>query len=137
MPRDQEPERGPHAPAAGQERIGLFEALNALARLASGVSARAWKQRNQYPQKLDASARRAHRWYDIARAELAGYSTSEASIPKKSIYRWLSRKHAVLYRALHAGEILQIDVLDAVVRDFPSECSSSFLHADSRMQAGD
>ena len=87
MPRDQEPERGPHAPAAGKERIGLFEALKALARLASAVSARAWKQRNQYPQKLDASARRAHRWYDIARAELAGYSTSEASIPKKSIYR--------------------------------------------------
>ncbi|KWU43723.1 hypothetical protein RHOSPDRAFT_26136 [Rhodotorula sp. JG-1b] len=93
-------------------------ALKDLARLASGVSARAWKQRNQYPQKLDASARRAHRWHDIARAELAGYSTSEASIAKTSIYRWLSRKHAVLYRALHAGEILQIDVLDAVARRF-------------------
>ena len=106
--------------------------INKLALLASGVSSRNWISRNCHEtrpdQRLDASAQRVRRWHDeFAREVITAY----AHVNKRSgkghwqlktaLYKWLDRKHAVLKDALHQGDILQIDVLDAVVCRFSSQ----------------
>ena len=90
------------------------------------MSQEVWAYRVSRPDAVDASARRAVRWYEIAHEGIKTFKGARIrqNAPlyplKQQIYLWLSRKHDVLFDALSKGEILPIDVLDAVVRDFSS-----------------
>ena len=100
---------------------GVEPPLLNLAKLAAGVPYHIWQQRKGRLGTLDKSALRVHRWHSASR-ELANRWISVASRnhpltpKKKEMSLWLVRKHAVLSHALSVGEILPIDVLDAVVR---------------------
>lgn len=101
--------------------VNLNYHLNNLAFLASGATQSTWKKRVEQPDMADASTRRAHRWCEIAQKFLEGYDSKHQHFPspvKREICRWLLHKHSVLNAALRRGDILQIDVLDAVVCDF-------------------
>ncbi|GAA5987257.1 hypothetical protein JCM10908_001882 [Rhodotorula pacifica] len=68
------------------------------------------------------SVLRAFRWYTASLATLTHWfrinkKTDRLHPIKSRICVWLLRKHAVLSHALASGEILQIDVLDAVGLD--------------------
>lgn len=110
--------------------------LSALGRLASALPTETWNRRHQVSKPLDFSTDRASRWCGVAEALLEGYKCKHQPVSsdlKKEIYRWLVHKYAVLRSALRSGEILQIDVLDAVVRCFALSHSllSLFLRANS------
>ena len=106
--------------------LNLKTPLSKLGRLASGMSQKAWEYRDHRPETVDASARRAVRWYEIAREGIKAFQDARitAGTPlwnvKRQTYLWLLRKHQVLLDALNRGDILPIDVLDAVVRGFSS-----------------
>ena len=83
-----------------------------------------WNARKRKPHMVDASARRADRWYAIAREGIKPFNSVKRGDPlwpsKGQLYLWLFRKHDVLLDALNRRDILPIDVLDAVVRGFSS-----------------
>lgn len=98
--------------------------LSGLGRLASALPTETWNRRHQVSKPLDSSTDRASRWCDVAEALLEGYKCKHPPAPsdvKKEIYHWLMHKYSVLSNALRRGDILQIDVLDAVVRRFFSD----------------
>ena len=73
---------------------------------------------------FDASARRAIEWHRITEAVVQPYYVfAQKNFPgrlyevKKKLFFWFSHKHAVLQDALKKGDILQVDVLNAVVCD--------------------
>lgn len=79
-----------------------------------------WGQHTRGPATPDASARRVDRWYEIALEGIKAFDEVTRNHrllwpSKESIHRWLSRKHDVLFDALSRGDILPIDVLDAVL----------------------
>ena len=102
----------------------LLPSLGKLARLASGMTQEGWNARKRKPHMVDASARRADRWYAIAREGIKPFNSVKRGDPlwpsKGQLYLWLFRKHDVLLDALNRRDILPIDVLDAVVRGFSS-----------------
>lgn len=107
--------------------IGVDVPLNNLARLAAGVGHNTWNLRHNRLRTLDRSALRVHRWNEASRQMALRWisvtNRNDLLLEKKrEMSLWLVRKHAVLSHALNVGEILQIDVLDAVVRgsSFPS-----------------
>ena len=106
--------------------LNLKTPLSKLGRLASGMSQKAWEYQDHRPETVDASARRAVRWYEIAREGIKAFQDERIARGnplwtfKREIYCWLLRKHDVLLDALNRGDILPIDVLDAVVRGFSS-----------------
>lgn len=120
--------------AAEWPGVTMDLSLHNLARLAAGVSYNTWNQRRARLRGLDASARRVHWWHAashdlIRRWHLVTRRSHPLREKKKELARWLFRKHAVLSHALASGEILQIDVLDAVVRrSFPFLSSCTGLH---------
>ena len=107
--------------------IGVDVPLNNLARLAAGVGYNTWNLRHNRLRTLDLSALRVHRWNEASKQmTLRWISVTNRNDllmeEKREMSLWLVRKHAVLSHALSAGEILQIDILDAVVRR--SSCGS-------------
>lgn len=108
--------------------IGVDVPLNNLARLAAGVGYNTWNLRHNRLRTLDLSALRVHRWNEASRQMADRWTTVRRSNllmqEKRDMSLWLVRKHAVLSHALSVGEILQIDVLDAVVRRSSCGCPS-------------
>ena len=106
------------------KQLHLVKPLATLARLASDPARAAFGQHLEGPYPADASAHRVERWHRIAQEGIETFNSvyrKDRLWPcKEFIYSWLSRKHAVLFDALSREEILPIDVLDAVVRDFSS-----------------
>lgn len=89
-----------------------------------------WNLRHHRLRTLDLSALRVHRWNEASKQmALRWISVSKNNDllmeEKREMSLWLVRKHAVLSHALSAGEILQIDVLDAVVRRSSCRCPST------------
>lgn len=107
--------------------IGVDVPLNNLARLAAGVGYNTWNLRHNRLRTLDLSALRMHRWNEASCQMALRWITVNnrndlLMQEKRDMSLWLVRKHAVLSHALSAGEILQIDVLDAVVRRSSCRC---------------
>lgn len=105
------------APSASNVR----QAINKLGHLASGLTSAVWGHRNLQGKTFDTSAGRAVEWCRIAGKAATKYydvpTGDSVRYPlKSSIHSWLRRKHAVLPDALKKGDILQTDVLNAVVR---------------------
>ena len=95
--------------------------LSALGRLASALPTETWNRRHRISKSLEFSTDRANRWCEVAEALLDAYKCKHQPVLsdlKKEIYHWLVQKYGVLSGALRSGEILRIDVLDAVVRCF-------------------
>lgn len=120
MPQTQLPA---HAPPTTKQ-LHLRHLLSKLQRFASDPARAVWGQHTQALCTADASARRVDRWHKIAQEGMKafdGVHRKDRLWPsKESIYSWISRKYAVLFDALKQEEILPIDVLNAVVRDFSS-----------------
>lgn len=129
MPRV--PADAPYLAATNSPRwksIGVDVPLNNLARLAAGVGYNTWNLRHNRLRTLDLSALRVHRWNEASRQMAYRWTTVKRSNllmkEKRDMSLWLVRKHAVLAHALSVGEILQIDVLAAVVRRSSCGCLS-------------
>ena len=117
--RDNQPNRG----------ITLRSALGDLGRLASNLETTHWRSlRNSHRHD---SVQRVARWHSVAIKASSRYNSvrrgHELWDLKQSLYHWLTHKHSVLKDALRRGEILQVDVLNAVVCDYSSckTCPSS------------
>lgn len=107
--------------------IGLQAPVWDLAQLASGTSPEAWRSRKA-DKYLDATHRRIVRWTKACNVMLRRWFAVKArggySLAKADLSVWLRTKYKTLSQALERGEILQIDVLDAVVRS-PSSTASA------------
>lgn len=122
------------APNANRVRlpIGLRDRVWDLAQLASGENPEAWQNCRAY-KFLDPAHRRIVRWMKACNVKLRRWFAVKAGdwyeLQKAKLSAWLQTKHKTLSKAIGAGEILQIDVLDAVERgpfstaSGPSPCS--------------
>lgn len=120
MPRVQN-EEAAHLPVRstnGRRLVNLQAPVWDLAQLASGVKPEDWRVRRGM-KHLDAAGRHAARWKEACNVMLRRWFDVKAGHiyddVKADLSEWLRTKHETLSQALKAGEILQIDVLDAVV----------------------
>lgn len=114
-----------------RKSFDLNTPLKNLAQLASGFSG-PWEKWPDY-QYLDASARRVADWRTAVELMVGRWSVRRAGRDfvfreaKESVSEWLRTKHKTLTQALKEGEILPIDVLDAVVRSPFAPCQAVLL----------
>lgn len=128
MPRGTNEAAYPKNNSVSRRSHNVKTPIVALARLASGMDADAWKYRKKACE--DAAGLRAHRWKEVTEVMLAPWFhilNGHRLPPKCNIAEWLCKKHETLSTALARGEILQVDVLDAVVHTLsaPLGCSAS------------
>lgn len=77
------------------------------------------------------AVRRLVNWYQVANTAIKRYNHvaggHELWWLKENLHLWVSHKHDVFKDALDRGDILQIDVLNAVVCDCSSRKFSHFI----------
>lgn len=126
---------------AGESGIHLTRSVNALACLASGLRERTWnnykvmqddkKQEGRSQALPSLAVRRLVNWYKVANTAIKRYNHvakgQELWWLKENLHLWVSHKKDVLKDALDRGDILQIDVLNAVVCDCSSRNFSYFI----------
>ena len=108
---------------AAEHGLHLTGPVTALACLASDRKESTWrtyKLLEESRRKPPVAVQRPVNWYQVADTAIKRYTHVTEGHQlwwfKEKLYRWLLHKHVVLQDALEKGVILQIDVLNGVVR---------------------